>query len=131
MRNSLIAAVISLSTLAFSQPVKADPNLSYTSAYKSISISKDTDYKNPEFRGYVLKWLEQDKGYPHKIAMSFCESRKLGRSNDQFIDVIYDELLQRKNLEGWSKPRFRAYTNITVEGMLVGYKHYCPEFLGN
>ena len=131
MRNYLIATVISLSTLLFSQPAKADSNLSYTSAYRSISISKNTDYKNQEFRVYVLKWLEQDKGYPHKIAMSFCESRKLGRSTSQFIDVSYDELLRRKNLEGWSESRFKAYMSIAVAGMTTGTKHYCPEFLGS
>ena len=131
MRNHLIATVIGLSTLAFSQPVKADPNLSYTSAYKSILTSTFDDYKNPEFRVYVLKWLEQDKGYPYEIAMSFCESRKRGQSDGQFIEILFANLRKRKALEGWSEPRFIAYTNIMAEGMLVGYRHYCPEFLSN
>ena len=131
MRNSLIAAVISLSTLAFSQPAKADPNLSYTSAYKIISTSTDNDYKNQEFRVYVLKWLEQDQGYPHKVAMLFCESNRLGRSSDQFAEMSYGALLVRKSLEGWSESRFTAYKKILIAGVGVGYRHYCPEFLGN
>ena len=131
MRNSLIAAVISLSTLVFSQPAKADPDLSYTCAYKSISTSTSDAYKNQEFRVYVLKWLDQDKGYPYKVAMSFCEYKRLGFSNDQFTEMSYGELIQRKALEGWSESRFKAYLNINAAGAVAGVEHYCPEFLGN
>ena len=131
MRNSLIAAVISLSTLAFSQPVKADSNLLYTSAYKLISTSENDYFKNREFRAYTLKWLGQDKGYPHKVAILFCDSKRLGWSTSQIVEISYDQLVQRKNLEGWSESRFDAYRRIVVAGMSVGKEHYCPEFLGN
>ena len=130
MRNYLIATVIGLSTFVFSQPVKANPDLSYTSAYRSILTDRhDNDYKNQEFRVYVLKWLDQDKGYPHKIAVSYCESRRQGQSINQIIEIIVDELAQRKALESWSKSRFSAYTKLSTEGMMVGLRHYCPEFL--
>ena len=131
MRNSLIATVISLFTLVLSQPVKADSNFSYASAYETISTSTSDYYKNQEFRVYTLKWLEQDKGFPHKIAMSFCKSRSVGLSTSQLGNIHYNELEKRKTLEGWSESRFNAYLRIIVAGTLVGQQSYCPEFLGN
>ena len=125
MRNFSIATVISLSTLAFSQPVKADPNLSYTSAYKFISTSNHL--KDQEFRVYILKWLEQDKGYPYEAAMSFCESRRQRRSTSQFMEMSRGQLMQRKVLEGWSESRFEAYLEINLAGAISGIEHqYCP-----
>ena len=129
MRKVLVATLICLSTLALSQPVKADSSRSYKSAYRIIATSKVNFYENQEFRVYILKWLEQDKNYPHKVAISYCESKRSGWSDYQFIDMSYDELMQRKVLENWSESRFKAYMKINTVGAVVGMKHYCPEFL--
>ena len=126
MRNFSIATVICLSTLVCSQPAKADFSLSYTSTYQSISTSKDDAYKNPEFRAYVLRLLEQDKDFPHKAALLFCKSKRLGWSSSQFIKMGYGKLLQRQALENWSESKFDAYLKILVTGMSVGTVHYCP-----
>ena len=129
MKRNLIAAVIGLSTLILSQPVKADSDLSYKSVYQSIATSKSDDYRNQEFRVYVLKWLEQDRNYPYQVAMSFCDYRRSGLSTSQIFELRYGELLQRKALENWSEPRFKAYVKITSAGMVTGLKDYCPEFI--
>lgn len=128
MRKVLVATLIGLSTLALSQPVKADSDLSFSSAYKFIATSEHDSYKNHEFRVYVLKWLEQDRNYPYQVAMSFCDYRRSGLSNSQFFSLRYGELLQRKALENWSEPRFKAYVRIMNTGMNVGVRHYCSEF---
>ena len=129
MRKALIATLIGLSTLVLSQPAKADSKLSYNLAFVSIVTFEHDSSKNYEFRSYILKWLEQDKDYPHKVAMSFCKYRKSGWSNSQLFDMNYGELLQRKALENWSESRFKAYVKINTVGTLVGMKYYCTEFL--
>jgi hypothetical protein len=129
MKRTLIAAVIGLSTLVLTQPAKADSNRSYRLAYKIIATSDIYSFKNEEVREYTLKWLEQDKDYPHKVAISYCQDRRSGFSKLQIIEKITYKLGKRKWLEDWSESRLDAYVKIDTAGVLVGLEYYCPEFL--
>lgn len=128
MKRTLIAAVISLSTLVLTQSAKADSNRSYRSAYEFIATSDTYSSQSKGVREYTLKWLEQDKGYPHKVAISYCQDRRSGFSKLQIIEKIGYKLKKRKWLEDWSQSRLDAYINIDVAGIVIGVKHYCPEF---
>ena len=129
MRKVLVATLIGLSTLALSQPVKADSNRSYRLAYQLISRSRTAYLSNEEFREYTLKWLEQDKGHPHKFAMSYCQSKRSGFSDSKINDRTMKQLLARQSREGWSESRTTAYGLIQVTGYTVGLHYYCPEFI--
>lgn len=98
-------------------------------AYKLIAESDSDYFRDEEFREYVLKWLDQNKQYPHKIAMSYCQSKRSGLSNSQINDRTARQLLIRQSREGWSKSRTTAYALIQGTGQTVGLYQYCPEFI--
>jgi hypothetical protein len=131
MRKFLIATVVTLSTLAFSQPVKADPNLAYKLAYKQISTSNSNSFKNEKFREYVLKWLEQDKGHPYDVAISYCQDKSSGLSYNQIVSKTVMQLREREAIEDWSGSRFNAYVLIHGVGISVARHHYCPELIND
>jgi hypothetical protein len=128
MRKILIATVISLSTLLLSQPVKADSDVFYKSVYKSIATSGLSSYNTKENREYVLNWLKQDKGYPQRVAISYCQDRRSRLSDSQIIRKRSGQLVDRQLKEGWSESRLNAFTIIEVHGISAGIQYYCPEF---
>lgn len=126
MIKTLIATLISLSALVFSQPVKADSDLSYKYVYQSIATSDD--FKNKETREYVLKWLKQDKSHPYKVAISYCRDKRSGFSESQILRSSGRRLAERQSRAGWSSSRVDAYIQIEVAAISAGLQYYCPEF---
>jgi hypothetical protein len=102
MRNLLIATVVSLLPFLLSQPAEANSRKSYRMAYNLILESNSDYLRDEEFREYVLKWLDQDKQYPHKIAMSYCQSKRSGQSDSQINERTARQLFIRGCLKSRS-----------------------------
>ena len=126
MIKILASTIIILSQTIFVQCAKADSSLAYKFLHQQIASSNS--FKNKETRKYVLKWLEQDKNYPHKIATSYCQDRRSGISESQIIREMVFQSMERESSKGWSVSRLDAYRTIEVSAMGFGLYHYCPEF---